>query len=87
MDYQEDTEVLKWIIENLYLVSITKTSAEYKEILKSRLVYFYNHFIGDFLGKINSLLLFIASGMTYKNYLTYDKLPELPEALQPKQKK
>jgi hypothetical protein len=87
MDYQEDTEVLKWIIENLYLVSITKTSAEYKEILKSRLVYFYNHFIGDFLGKINSLLLFIASGMTYKNYLTYDKLPELPEALKSKQKK
>ena len=87
MDYQEDTDVLKWIIENLYLVSINKTSAEYKEILKSRLVYFYNRFIGDFVGKINTLLLFIATGMSYKNYMTHDKLPELPEALQPKKKK
>jgi hypothetical protein len=87
MDYHEDTEVLKWIIENLYLVSILKTTAEYKEILKSRLVYFYNRFIGDFVGKINSLLLFIATGMSYKNYMTSDKLPELPQALKPKQKK
>ena len=87
MDYEEDTQVLKWIIENLYLVSISKTSAEYKEILTSRLVYFYNRFIGDFVGKINLLLLFISAGMTYKNYLTQDKLPELPQALQPKKKK
>jgi hypothetical protein len=87
MEYDEDVEVFKWLIENLYLVSINKTSAEYKEILKSRLVYFYNRFIGEFLGKITMLLMFIASGSTYKSYITYAKLPELPEALQPKKKK
>jgi len=87
MSYHDDTEVLKWLIENLYLVSITKTSAEYKEIIKSRLVYFYDHFIRDFVGNMNHLLIFIAAGMTYKNYLTREKLPELPETLKPKKKK
>ena len=87
MSYDEDIEVLKWIIENLYLVSIDKTSAEYKEILKSRLVYFYNRFIEKFVGKIIPLLIFISKGNTYTKYLKRDKLPELPEALQPKKKK
>ena len=89
MSYDDHTEVLKWLIEYLYLVSIKKTSAEYKEIIKSRLVYFYNRFIGEFIGNIRlrPLLLFIATGTPYKNYVTKDTLPELPQALQPKKKK
>ena len=89
MSYDDHTEVLKWLIEYLYLVSIKKTSAEYKEIIKSRLVYFYNRFIGEFIGNIRlrPLLLFIATGTPYKNYVTKDTLPELPQALEPKKKK
>ena len=85
--YEDHKELFKWLVENLYLLSIFKTSAQYKEILKSRLVYFYNRFIGEFLGKINLVLIFIATGLTYKLYTSSDKLPELPEALQPKKKK
>jgi hypothetical protein len=87
MDYHEDTEVLKWLIENMYLVSIGKTTAEYREILTSRLVYFYNRFIGDLVGRITAVLQYITPGITYKKYIEREKLPELPEALQPKKKK
>ena len=88
MSYDQDKEVLKWLIEKMYLVSIEKTPAKYKDILKSRLVYFYNRFIGPFLGNIKNLLHYIA-GETYSLYINvnHDKLPELPESLHPKKKK
>jgi hypothetical protein len=87
MSYDEYKKIFKWLIEHLFLISIVKTPAEYKEVMKSRLVYFYSRCIESFLGHPTRMLLFIATGVTYKLYTTRDKLPELPETLQPKKKK